>query len=67
MIRYNYIYNQVLQLYRSLDKICFPIEPSDLITMRNDCRVMTYSKFAEALHYGVCVSCIQIVNQSNGT
>ena len=47
MIRYNYIYNQVLQLYRSLDKINFPIEPSDLITMRNDCRVMTYSKFAE--------------------
>lgn len=47
MIRYNYIYNQVLQLYRSLDKIIFPIEPSDLITMRSDCRVMTYSKFAE--------------------
>lgn len=44
MIRYNYIYNQVLQLYRSLDKIRFPIEPSDLITMRNDCRVMTYAQ-----------------------
>jgi len=47
MIRYHYIYNQVLQLYKSMEKIAFPIEPAELIAMRDDCRILPYTKFAQ--------------------
>lgn len=32
MIRYPYIYNQVLQIYRDMDKIRFPIEPDTTVS-----------------------------------
>ena len=47
MIRHLYICNQVLQLYRQMKKISFPIEPADLIATIPNCRMMTYEKFAE--------------------
>lgn len=46
MIRYPYIYNQVLQLYRAMDRIVFPLEPSATIDTIRNCRVMSYQDFA---------------------
>lgn len=47
MIRYTYICHQVLQIYKELDRIVFPIEPYELIRKIHNCRTMTYQKFAE--------------------
>lgn len=47
MIRYPYIYNQVLLLYRQMKDIVFPIEPSTLISTLPNCRIMTYNQFAD--------------------
>lgn len=47
MIRYPFIYNQVLQIYRDMDKISFPIEPDTIISRLTNCRMRTYRQFAE--------------------
>ncbi len=47
MIRYAYICSQILQIYRTMDKIRFPITPRSLIAQVPNCRVMSYQKFAE--------------------
>lgn len=47
MIRYNYINRLVLQVYASLDKIVFPINPKDIIKQFLNCRYLSYQKFAE--------------------
>ena len=47
MIRYPFIYNQVLQIYRDMDKISFPIEPDTIISRLTNCRMRTYKQFAE--------------------
>ena len=47
MIRYQYIYNQVLQIYKQMENIEFPIEPSDIIARLPNCKLMTYAKFAK--------------------
>lgn len=47
MVRYPYIYNQVLQIYKGLSSIQFPIEPCDIIAMISNCRALTYQEFAE--------------------
>lgn len=47
MIRYAYIYAQVLQLYRSMNTIQFPITPRSFISQIQNCRVLSYEKFAE--------------------
>lgn len=47
MVRYPYIYNQVLQIYKGLDYITFPLEPRDIINRFSNCRILTYQKFAE--------------------
>lgn len=47
MIRYPYIYNQVLQLYRQMGSVTFPIEPGNIISSLSNCRILTYDKFAE--------------------
>lgn len=47
MIRYAYICNQVLQLYRSLPSINFPMNPRLFFDQIENCRVMSYSKFAK--------------------
>lgn len=47
MIRYPYIYNQVLQIYRQMDHIRFPIEPDRIILGLPNCRLLTYEQFAQ--------------------
>lgn len=46
MIRYTYINNQVLQLYKKMDIINLPLEPTDVIKVIPDCRYMSYQKMA---------------------
>ena len=47
MIRYAYICNQVLQLYRSLPSIQFPIDPRWFFNQIGNCKIMTYNKFSK--------------------
>lgn len=47
MIRYPFIYNQVLQIYRQMDQIVFPIEPDRLIKRLPNCKILTYEQFAK--------------------
>ena len=47
MIRYPYIYNQVLQLYREMTMISFPICPRDILAHIPNCRALTYQEFAD--------------------
>lgn len=47
MIRYAYIYNQVLQIYKTMEHIAFPIDPCNIISTYENCRSMTYGQFAE--------------------
>ena len=47
MIRYPFIYNQVLQIYRQMDQIVFPIEPDRLIKRLPNCKMLTYEQFAK--------------------
>lgn len=47
MIRYAYICNQVLQLYRSLPSISFPMNPRLFFNQIENCRIMPYSTFAK--------------------
>ena len=37
MIRYPFIYNQVLQIYRDMEQIRFPIEPDNIISRFSNC------------------------------
>lgn len=46
MIRYAYICNQVLQLYRTLPTIQFPLDPRIFFQQIGNCKIMTYRKFA---------------------
>lgn len=48
MVRYPYIYNQVLQIYKGLSNIQFPIEPCDIVSAIPNCKALTYREFAEA-------------------
>lgn len=47
MIRYAYICNQVLQLYKKLPSIKFPLDPRLFFEQMDNCKTMTYNKFAE--------------------
>lgn len=53
MIRYPYIYNQVLQIYKSMAYISFPICPCDILKQIPNCRSLTYQEFAEINHCSV--------------
>ena len=46
MLRHQYIYNQVLQLYKTLDSIVFPIDIDAIFKSIPDCRTLTYQEFA---------------------
>lgn len=65
MTRYSFIYNQVLQLYRSMDTITFPIEPCDIISTIDNCRVLTYQQFA-AMNDCSVSSVIQLCQSKSG-
>ena len=47
LIRYAYICNQVLQLYKKLPSIKFPLDPRLFFEQMDNCKTMTYNKFAE--------------------
>ena len=47
LIRYAYICNQVLQLYKKLPSIKFPLDPRLFFEQMDNCKIMTYNKFAE--------------------
>lgn len=53
MIRYAYICNQVLQLYRSLSIISFPIDPRYFFNQISNCRIMPYTTFAKVNSCGI--------------
>lgn len=46
MIRYSYIYSQILRIYRRMDTVVFPIEPCDIVASMPNCRMLTYQQFA---------------------
>lgn len=50
MIRYTYICQRVLDLYRLLPKLQFPISIADTISVLPNCRIMSYQEFAELNH-----------------
>lgn len=47
MIRYSYICNQVLQLYKNLPFISFPIDPRLFFEQIHNCKIMSYNTFAK--------------------
>lgn len=47
VIRYAFINDKVLNIYRSLPKIIFPINIKQILHMLPNCRIMSYQKFAE--------------------
>lgn len=65
MTRNSFIHNQVLQIYRSMDKIVFPIEPCDIISRIKNCRVLTYQQFAAMNNCSVS-SVIQFCQSKSG-
>ena len=46
MIRYAFVNNQILRIYRSLPCIKFPINVKDIISLIPNCRYMSYEQFA---------------------
>lgn len=47
MIRYAYICNQVLRLYRDMDELSFPIDPMQVLRYKNTVKFISYQKAAE--------------------
>lgn len=47
MIRYNYINNQVLNIYSALASISFPLNIGEVLKLIPDCKYMSYQKFAQ--------------------
>lgn len=47
MIRYIFIQDKVLNIYRSLPTITFPISINQVISIIPNCRIMSYQKFAQ--------------------
>lgn len=48
MIRYIYINNLILQIYKKMPKIEFPINVQDVLKLIPNCRYLSYQTFAEA-------------------
>lgn len=47
MIRYNYINRIVLQVFASMPRISFPVNPLEILNQYVNCRYMSYQKFAK--------------------
>ena len=45
-MRYNFIYNTVLNVYKCMDKISFPLNIKELIE-NPKCKIRSYSNFAD--------------------
>lgn len=53
MIRYAYINNLVLDIYKRLPDINFPLNPLEALSLMPNCRYMSYSDFAKISHISV--------------
>lgn len=53
LIRYPFIYNQVLKIYNSLDEIVFPLDPALAFASRPNCRIMTYEEIAQVANCSI--------------
>lgn len=53
MIRFAFVNNQVLQIYRQLPEIRFPLDPKDVIALFSNCRYMSYKRFAAINHCSI--------------
>lgn len=47
MIRYAFIHDKVLNIYRSLPTVTFPININQILSTIPNCRIMSYQKFAQ--------------------
>ena len=47
MIRHPYIYNQILQIYKALPEISFPLNLKLVLPLIQNCRIITYQHFAK--------------------
>lgn len=53
MIRYNFINNLVLQIYKKLPSISFPLNIDDVVGLFHNCRYMSYQEFAAINHCNI--------------
>lgn len=65
MIRYTYINNLVLNIYKKLPTIQFPIDITEVIRYIPNCRYMSYQQFAEINHCSIS-DVIQICESKSG-
>jgi Zn-dependent peptidase ImmA (M78 family) len=65
MVRYPYIHNEVLKLYKSVGRVVFPIEPLDLFKQIKNCKIMTYQQFA-ALNKYTLKDVIELCESNSG-
>jgi len=47
VIRYAFIHDKVLNIYRSLPTVTFPININQILSTMPNCRIMSYQKFAQ--------------------
>lgn len=65
MIRYAFINNEILDIYRKLPKISFPIDLFDVIKLFPNCKYMSYQTFAEVNHCSI-KDVIQVCESQSG-
>lgn len=53
MIRYKYIYQQVLKIYQALPSLHFPLSIFDIVHLIPNCRILSYQDFADLNHCSV--------------
>lgn len=66
MIRYRYINNKVLQVYRSMPAIEYPINPLEIIKLIPNCRYLSYQDFAKVNQCSV-EHVIQVCESKSGS
>ena len=65
MIRYAYINNQILELFKKLPKLTFPINISQIIELIPNCKYMSYQRLAK-ITYSSMKSIIELCESEAG-
>jgi len=65
MVRYPYIRNEILKIYRMVERIQFPLDPLSMFMQIDNCRIMTYQEFAK-LNQCSIKDVIQLCESSSG-
>lgn len=65
MVRRPFIENQILNIYKALPNICFPLDIQNIIDVLPNCRLMSYQKFAE-INQCTVEDVIQICESQSG-